>query len=345
MHHKLTIGFITYGKSAEKYLPYFLPSLQKQTFQDFQIFVIDNNKEQDHESNQLIKKYFFKAEIEWAGENIGFARAHNKMINKAEKENTQYYLSINIDIILEPDAVGQMVKAMDSYKELGSVCPKILRWDFPSPPRLASKRATPLPLRRERGAKCKTKIIDTCGIQEISALRFKDAGQGEIDNGQYDNAEILGPSGAAAMYNVSALEKIKTNNEYFDELMFMYEEDCDLAYCLMLAGYKSKLIPEAVIYHDRTASAKGMGNLQIAINRKNKSRQVKRWGFLHKHIMFIKYWSILSIKQKLEVLWFAFRMFAFAVVFEQYLLKEYWKLWGLRNKIKINFSRNNNINN
>ena len=57
MRYTLTIGFITYGKSAAKYLPYFLPSLQKQTFQDFQILVIDNNEEQDHESNQLIKKY------------------------------------------------------------------------------------------------------------------------------------------------------------------------------------------------------------------------------------------------------------------------------------------------
>ncbi len=337
---KLVIGFITYGKLTARYLPYFLPSLQKQTFQDFQIFVIDNNEEQDHKSNQLIKKYFSEAEIEWTGENVGFARAHNRMINKAEKKNAQYYLSINIDIILEPDAVEQMIKAMDSYEELGSVCPKILRWDFPSPP-------APLPLRRERGAKCKTNIIDSCGIQEISALRFKDVGQGEVDNGQYDNTAILGPSGAAAMYRIGALKKIGFDKKppsgfrshsvagvkYFDELMFMYEEDCDLAYRLMLAEYKSKLIPEAVIYHDRTASAKGMGNLQIAINRKNKSRQVKSWGFLHKHIMFMKYWRILPVKQKLEVLWFAFRMFAFAVVFEQYLLKEYGKLWRLRNKI------------
>ncbi len=312
---KLAIGFIIYGKTTAKYLPYFLPSLKKQTFQDSQIFVIDNNKKQDHESNRLIKKYFSETEVEWTNENIGFARAYNKMISKAVKTGAKYFLAINNDVILETNAIEKMINEMDSDKELGSACPKILRWQF-------------------AGNK-KTDIIDSCGIQGISALRFKDVGQGKIDCGQFDNAKILGPSGAAAMYRISALEKIRNNSEYFDELMFMYEEDCDLAYILALAGYKSKLVADAIIYHDRTASAKGLKNLRVALNRKNKSRQIKQWGFLHKHIIFIKYWDVLSVKQKMEVLWFAFRMFVFAVIFEQYLLKEYAKLLRIRNEIKI----------
>ncbi len=322
---KLVIGFITYGKSTAKYLPYFLLSLQKQTFQDFQIFVVDNNEEQDHKSNQSIKKYFFEAEIEWTGANTGFARAHNRMINKSEKKNAQYYLSINIDMILEPDVVEKMIKAMDNYKELGSVCPKILHWDF------ANNK--------------KTNIIDSCGIQLRPGLRFTDVGQGLVDKGQFDDVQILGPSGAAGMYRIGALKKTSpqpspsqeegATKEYFDELMFMYKEDCDLAYRLFLAGFKSKCVADAIVYHDRTTKAKGESNLQVALNRGNKSRQAKKWSFLNQQIIFVKYWRMLLIKQKLEVLWFAFRMFVFIVIFEQYLLKEYGKLWRIRKKIKI----------
>ncbi|MEA2064901.1 MAG: glycosyltransferase family 2 protein [Patescibacteria group bacterium] len=314
-HIKLIIGFITYGKSTAKYLPYFLSNLKKQTFTDFKIIAFDNTENSDNENINYIKNSYPEIKILGTGKNIGFARAYNKMISRAVEMDAKYFLAINNDIILEPDAIKKMANAMDSDKELDSVCPKILKWDF------------------EQNKK--TKIIDSCGIQEISALRFKDIGQGEIDRGQYDGAEILGPSGAAAIYRVSVLEEIKNNSEYFDELMFMYEEDCDLAYRLKLAGYKSKLISKAVIYHDRTASAKGFKNLQVALNRKNKSQQIKRWGFLHKHIIFIKYWRTLAIKQKLEVLWFAFKMFTFAIIFERYLLKEYLKLLKIRKKIKI----------
>lgn len=115
-------------------------------------------------------------------------------------------------------------------------------------------------------------------------LRFVDAGQGEPDKGQYDDINILGPSGAAAMYRLEALEKAEQNGQYFDELMFMYKEDCDLAYRLKLAGYKSKCAPDAIIYHDRTARAKGEGNLKVFFNRGNKSQQIKKWSFLNQQI-------------------------------------------------------------
>jgi GT2 family glycosyltransferase len=239
------------------------------------------------------------------------------MIRKAKDLGAEFYLALNADMILGPDALEKIMIAMEGDKELGSLAPKIRQWDFEQ--------------------KNKTSKIDSCGIVEISALRFKDLGQGEEDIGQYDSAEIIGPSGAAALYRLSALEAAKEGEGAFDENMFMYEEDCDLAYRLRLYGYKSKLAPDAIIYHDRTAGAKGTSNWQVAKNRKNKSRNIRARAFLNKHIIFVKYWRTLKTKEKLEVLWFAGRMFIFAIIFEQYLLKEYIKLIHLykRKKIKI----------
>ena len=232
---------------------------------------------------------------------------------------------LNPDMILEPAAVEKLAAALDRDDKLGSVAPKIYHWDF---------------AKNE-----KTRILDSCGIREISALRFAEIGRGERDEGQFDRTAILGPTGAAAMYRLSALEKAAISpqpssnrgegvkKEYFDELMFMYEEDCDLAYRLKLAGFGSKLVPDARIYHDRTAKGAGTGNLAVAFNRRTKSRQIRAWGFLHKHIIFLKYWRILNLNERLDVLWFAIRMFVYAFLFEQYLLGQYVKLWNIKDKI------------
>ncbi|MCK5061487.1 glycosyltransferase family 2 protein [Candidatus Parcubacteria bacterium] len=321
---KLVIGFITYGENTAKYLPYFLPSLSKQTFTDYKIVAADNSHQSENKNSLYISQNYKDAEIIWSQGNIGFSKANNNIIQRARELGAKYVLLLNPDMLLEPAAVEEMAKALDNDDKLGSVCPRIYKWNFEN--------------------NIKTNIIDTFGIKEISALRFKDIGQGEKDTGQYDKKEIIGPSGAAAMYRISALEDVKIVPpplegggqgavEYFDELMFMYEEDCDLAYRLKLAGYTSKCVSKAIIYHDRSASAKGMGNLQVAFNRKNKARWIKEQGFKNKHIIFIKYWQTLSLLEKFSVLWFAFRMFVFTLLFEQYLLKQYARLFKIRKKI------------
>ena len=151
---------------------------------------------------------------------------------------------------------------------------------------------------------------------------------------KFNNISILGPSGAAAMYRLSALEKVKFNGQYFDEMMFMYKEDCDLAYRLFLAGFKSKCVSDAIIYHDRTVAGKGDGNLQVAINRKYKSQQVKKWSFVNQQIIFLKYWHLQNFYGKLTIIWNEFKMIVFIILFEQYLLRQYWGLWKMKDKIK-----------
>lgn len=310
MKHELIIGFITFGKLTEKYLPSFLSSLNKQTFKDFKILVFDNTDDGNAGNAEYIKNNFSSIEILSEGRNIGFAKAYNKMIKRAVEMGVKYFLTINPDMILEPDAIEKMIKTLDDDERLGSVSPKILKWDF-----LNNK---------------KTNIIDTCGIKLKSGLRFIDIGQGENDKNQFNNIDILGPSGACGMYRIDVLK-----NNVFDELMFMYKEDCDLAYRLNLAGYKSKCVSDAVVYHDRTAQAKGESNFKIALNRKNKSKQVKKWSFLNQQIIFLKYWKSQNFKNKIAIIIYELKIIIFIILFEQYLLKEFIKLWRMRKKIKI----------
>ncbi len=312
---KLIIGFITYGKLTLKYLPYFLRSLKEQTFNDFKILAMDNSEEKNNENSRYIKSNFPEIGLSWAGKNIGFAAAYNKMIGLAIKQGVEYFLMLNPDMMLEKEAVEKMIKVMFDDNGLASIGPKVLKWNF--------------------NENKKTNIIDTCGIVMKPGLRFIDLGQNQIDRNQFNDFNILGPSGCAALYRLSALEKIKTNGQYFDELFFMYKEDCDLALRLKHAGFKAKLVPDAIIYHDRSASGLGESDLTVALNRKNKSRQIKQWSFFSQQILFLKYWRSQNWNSKLMVIWHEFKMIIFALLFERYLLKELIRAWSAREKIWI----------
>ncbi len=312
---KLAVGFITYGKLTAKYLPYFLPSLKNQTFKDFKILATDNSEEENNANREFIKKNYPEVEFKWAGQNLGFARAYNLIISRTMAEGAEYFLMLNPDMILEKDSIEKMVKAIVEDSALASISPKILKWDF-----------------KENK---KTNVIDTCGIVMKAGLRFFDLGQNQIDRSQFDGSNILGPSGCAALYRLSALEKVKEKGKYFDELFFMYKEDCDLALRLKLAGFKSKLVPGALIYHDRSASGLGESDIAVALNRKNKSRPIKQWSFFSQQILFLKYWRRQNWISKLMIIWHELKIIVFALIFERYLFKELFGVWKLRKDIKI----------
>ncbi|MCK4539671.1 glycosyltransferase family 2 protein [Candidatus Parcubacteria bacterium] len=312
---KLTIGFITYGKSTSKYLPYFLDSLFKQSYSDFSLVAVDCTDDGDKSNLEILKKYP-QINIIQEGKNLGFAKSYNLMINKAARNGAEFFLAINPDMILDKRAIEKMLDAFAKDERLASVAPKIYKWNFKDGSSGLDDE--------------KTNVIDSFGIKLKSGLRFFDIGQGQFDQGQFDKSKILGPSGAAAMYRVKALEKVKFNNQYFDELMFMYKEDCDLAYRLSLAGYRSKLAVNAKIYHDRTAKAIGESKLLIALNRKNKSRQIKKWSLLYQLIIVKKFWKLQSFVNKFVIIWHILLIFIFSLIFEQYLLKEFFKVFRIK---------------
>lgn len=313
---RLVIGIVIYKEEiTAKYLPYFLNCLKEQTFKDFALVVFDNNEKEDKKSEQFLKECSPNIKIIGEGRNTGFAYAYNRLIRNAVEMEAKYFLAINPDVILESDTIEKLIKAIELDGELGSVCPKILKWDF------------------EKNRK--TDIIDSCGIRLGKGLGFLDTGQSEKDNGQFNNVEILGPSGAAALYRLNALEKVREDKNYFDELMFMYKEDCDLAYRLFLAGFKSKCVNDALAYHDRTAAGKGESDWQIALNRGNKSRLVKEWSFLNQQIIFLKYWHIQSFWNKLAIVWRELKMLVFVVLFERYLLGQLRELLKIKKEIKV----------
>lgn len=311
---KIAVGFITYDVASAKYLSYFLDSLFKALTAypsaERLVMVQDNSDNQVNNNQEYINRVFNKdeplVEFRWSGKNLGFGRAYNLMIDRAFEFGADYFLVINPDTIVAPEAIKKLVEVLEVETSLGSVAPKLLRWDF-------DKQTL-------------TNIIDSAGLILKSGLRFVDLGQGQIDHHQFDDWSILGASGAAGLFRMAALQKIKIDGQYFDERFFMYKEDCDLAYRLFLAGYSSRNVSASIIYHDRSASADSAGWRGIIKARAHKNHSIKSWSLFNQHLLFIKYWSQQNFTEKIKILLYAGLMFIFVLFREPYLLKNYFNL-------------------
>jgi GT2 family glycosyltransferase len=325
---KLAVGFITYNETSAKYLADFLPSLRTAlgflSLDDYQIYVWDNSPADSRLNHDALEnfnkqtalidgpliKYFT------TGVNLGYGCAYNRLINEAVADCAEYFLIINPDTILEPETISELIKALDDNHNLGSVSPKIKRWDFAN--------------------RTKTNIIDSVGLILKPGLRFFDLGAGEEDRNQFNQATIIGPSGAAGLFRFSALTDIAAKQrpdqkpQYFDEQFFMYKEDCDLAYRLFLAGYASRLVDTALVYHDRTAASSGTGMGKIISDRRAKDKQIRAWSFRNQHLIFVKHWKKQNFVSRLLIISYSLAFLIFSLILEQFLLKEYYYILRYR---------------
>jgi GT2 family glycosyltransferase len=83
----------------------------------------------------------------------------------------------------------------------------------------------------------------------------RNRGVWERDTGQYDDQpQIFGGCGGGVMYRRAAWEQAGG----FDERLFMYLEDVDLAWRLQLAGWGAVFAPAARLYHHLSATGGGV---------------------------------------------------------------------------------------
>jgi len=328
---KVVLGGILYdledgSYQTSPYLPHFLESIKRQDYSNLELVFVDNSPQQENENKRIIQDYFPEAEIIYSGQNAGYAKANNAMIKKALEKGADYFLASNVDMLYEPNTVSELVNAIMKWPQIASVSGKVKRWDF---------------AHKDKDDKGKTNFLDTAGIVITREHRFMDRGQGDIDHGQYDReGEIFGPSGAAALYKLSALEDVAFKaedgrKEYFDELMFMYKEDVDLAYRLQWAGYKSLYTPKALIYHDRSIASRGKGIWGIIKGRIGRRKEYKEWSWLNHHIILRKLLdSNYSGQTRLKICWYEIKSNVYVLLFEPYLLKQWWNLFKLRKDIQ-----------
>jgi GT2 family glycosyltransferase len=243
---RVVVGILAY--KSDKYIRACLRSVLDQAYPNIEVIVLNNHSPDT--VDEIIKKEFPGVNLIESEENLGFGKGHNRIFNSRPND---LYLCLNVDIILEPDFIAELVNTLKSHPKAGVVSGKIKRWDF--------------------AKNDKTDQIDTVGLEIHSNHKITDTGAGEMDTGQYDGlCEVFGVSGASFLIRPDVMKELNG----FDERMFMYKEDVDLMYRMQWLGYKAFVNSKAVAYHDRTH---GPGSV---------SRNVRGMSFVHHRIMLKK---------------------------------------------------------
>jgi GT2 family glycosyltransferase len=248
--------------NGERFLRGCLQSLRKQTFKAFEVILVDNASTDG--SLALVEKEFPEVRIVKLVRNLGLTGGANAGIKAAQGE---VIALLNNDAEAHPNWLESLWDALQRHPEAGMAASKILLYDRRS-------------------------IINSAGdfyrLDGVPGNR----GVWEEDRGQYDREEyVFGACGGAAAYRKAMLEEIGL----FDEDMFMYCEDVDLAWRAQIAGYRCVYTPKAIAYH--RLSATGGGKLASFYNGRNFIYVLAKD---YPSSLFRKYWPII-LKAQLKI--------------------------------------------
>lgn len=262
---RVAVNIVAWNSMA--YIPNVLASLDEQDTREFMVTIVDNASSDgivpwlaEHRPDVAVLRNM---------RNQGFSRAHNQAIALAFSRwnetdlDQRYVLVANPDLEFAPDAIRLLTTFMDEHPDIAACGPKLLR-------------AVMQPGDDERRETLRSRTIDSTGLVITKARRAYDRGAGEEDAGQYDQVdEVFGFSGACVMFRASALRAVACEGEIFDEDIFAYKEDVDLAWRMKRCGYRAMFVPHAVVWHHRRApSAPRAGLLRVFSMRRKKSPYV-----------------------------------------------------------------------
>ncbi|HEX9114501.1 MAG TPA: glycosyltransferase family 2 protein [Anaerolineae bacterium] len=154
-----------------------------------------------------------------AGCNTGAARAHGELL-----------VMLNNDTEVEPGWLAALVAAARGNPEAGAIASKMLLFD------------------RRDTLHNAGDIMGADGIPRNRGVWQQDAGQFD------DLPTVFGGCGGGVAYRRAAWEAAGG----FDERLFMYLEDVDLAWRLQLLGWSAIFAPEARLYHHLSATGGGV---------------------------------------------------------------------------------------
>jgi len=246
MSPRVLASVVTYN--SDQHLRRCLQSLKTQTCADVAVCLWDNAS---HDASIEIASEFgdFLHSLHASSQNVGFCAAHNRIIDSVASD---YVLVLNPDVVLEPEFIDMLLRAMDGDARAGSATGKLWRWQQGAGD-VAGQDAR--------------RIIDTTGIYFTPTQRHFDRGAGECDCGQYERREyVFGASGAAAFYRREMLSAVRAGREYFDESFFAYREDADLAWRAQWLGWTCLYVPEARGCHVRRVLPERRATLPADIN-------------------------------------------------------------------------------
>jgi GT2 family glycosyltransferase len=207
-----------------KWLPALMAALERQTFRDFEVIIVDDGSQDD--SVKWLEENYPSARVIVNRDNQGFAISCN---TGAAAARGKVILMLNNDT--EPDEAWAeaLAKSVCSKPQAGIFASKLLLFDERDKLHSAG---------------------DSLGLDGIPHNR----GVWQRDNGQFDHQrQVFSACGGAAAYRRDLWKALAG----FDEEFWMYLEDVDFAFRAQLLGWETEYVPEAKVYHHISATGGG----------------------------------------------------------------------------------------
>lgn len=315
----MDISVVVISYNSEQFLKENFLSLINQTIKFKEIIIVDNNSSDN--SLKIIKSFektcpgMRKIALDY---NSGYAKGANIGIRNSR---SQLVMVANADTILDENFNLEVINKFEEDRELSLLSPLILRFD--------------------------KETVDSAGQTYSCALHPREIGFNQnIEDVYIRERPVFSVCGAATVFRRAALEKLKLEEDYYDEDFFIFWEDFDIGWRANLLGLKTLFFPEAKVYHYRSSTLQKSTltrfSLAVARPASIKYHLVKnRYLTLVKNFRFKNfYWAIPFIILK-DITWVGMLTFSSPKIIitlmksGKYLKKAFLKRKILKNRVNL----------
>lgn len=260
-----TIGIVTVLYNSETVLEDFIRTLNEQTYKNFVLYLIDNNSLDSsvEKGKEYAKNVDFECKWFLQNENLGVAEGNNIGIKAALADNCEYVLLANNDIVLEKNAIQNLLDGLCATNGTMAV-PKIYYWDNPQKIWMAGGR-----------------------ISKISYSTYH-RGENELDEGQYNKKEEVEYAPTCFMLiNATVFARVGLMNKNY----FVYYDDTDFVWRSVKLGVEKLVyIPESTIWHKVSSCTGGkLSNFSLRYLKRNQIYFVMQYCKRGQKILFYCY--------------------------------------------------------
>lgn len=239
---KLSIIIVNYN--VKYFLEQCLLSIAESNIDiEIETFVVDNNSKDG--SVEYLKPKFPNVTFIANSDNPGFSKANNQAIEIA---NGDYILILNPDTVLGENVLKDVIAFLEQTPEAGAVGVKMI--DGSGLFLRESKRSFPSPW------------VSFCKISGLTKLFPRSSIFGKyhlyyLHEDSPHEVEVL--AGAFIMTRKEVLDKVGL----LDEDFFMYGEDIDFSYRIVLAGYKNFYLPFPILHYKGESTKQDMHYVKV----------------------------------------------------------------------------------
>ncbi|HEV7684550.1 MAG TPA: glycosyltransferase family 2 protein [Pyrinomonadaceae bacterium] len=230
VHPQVSIVLLSYNRP--QLLSHALASLQQQSYQNFEVIVVDNPSAASVEVAQLVSQYpTFK--LIQTDSNIGYAGGMNRGIASAAGD---YVYLTEDDIVLESDCIDNLVRYLEDNPASDLIAPVIYN-------------------KQSRTIRCAGGELALDGVYQRKIY-----GAGEGDAGQFVKPFAVTYIDGATMF---ARREFWQRFKGFREEYFMYVEAVELCARVAKSGLRMAVVPEAKVYHFEPGDASTTPDLEF----------------------------------------------------------------------------------